>query len=304
MITHLRALKSLRILTGVTSVAVLGVAGVLYAMPPTAPAGSPAPPNPETPLPPAVVKPVVSDVELARGILAAFDADPILKDVNLIVSVVDRVAVIGGPVNSSEVMKRAEQLVRGVPGIDSVKNLCFVQADPDPLLRAVAERMKPGAKPTGSAALPGVAIPPSAPDGFLPPLPPIPPSDLAVGNNPNTVVAQKPGLPIGPAVGILGAPIAPPGMGAAPSPVGPIPTPGPAALTGSNTAKPDNLQAAIAAIRATNISFAKLTVEVKPDGALFISGSAVKPADVWAFAAQLAKLPGVARVAVDPNLVK
>jgi hypothetical protein len=35
-----------------------------------------------------------------------------------------------------------------------------------------------------------------------------------------------------------------------------------------------------------------------------IGGWAATPADVWDFAAALRKLPGVARVAVDPNLVK
>src|SRR5262245_11682130 len=307
MITHLRSLKSLRILTGVTSVVLLGVAGALYAMPPTVPPMHSSSPTPGAPPPPGATaaKPVeLSDVALARAILAAFDADPTLKDVNIVVSVVDRVAVIGGPVNSAEVMKHAEQVVRRIPGIESVKNTCFVLADPDPLLRAVANQMKPGAKPTGSAALPGVAIPPSAPEGFLPPVPPPPPSDLlAVGSTPNTVVAQKPlVLPVGPAIGVLGAPVSP-GSGAVTSPV-PLPAPGPAALTGSTSAKPGDLQAGITAIRTTDKRFDKLTVEVKPDGGLFVSGSAAKPADVWDFAAEVRKLPGVTRVAVDPNLVK
>ena len=62
------------------------------------------------PAPPVMVaKPVtISDVTLARAVLAAFDADPVLKDANILVSVVDRGAVIGGPVNSEEVKKRAE----------------------------------------------------------------------------------------------------------------------------------------------------------------------------------------------------
>jgi hypothetical protein len=62
----------------------------------------------------------VGDVALARSALAVVDSDPQLRDVNLVVSVVDRVAVIGGPVPSEEAGRRAEVLVRGVPGIAAV----------------------------------------------------------------------------------------------------------------------------------------------------------------------------------------
>src|SRR4051812_14780184 len=75
----------------------------------------------------------MSDVILARSALTAIDADPQLREVNLIVSVVDRVAVVGGPVASAEVGKRAETVVRGVSGIADVQNRCFVQEKPDPL---------------------------------------------------------------------------------------------------------------------------------------------------------------------------
>ena len=94
----------------------------------------------------------ISDVALARSVLAAIDADPVLKDVNLIVSIVDRAAVIGGPVVSEDVKKRVEQVVRGVAGVESVKNVCFVQTEPDPLLRAIAQRLKPDAKSSSSAS--------------------------------------------------------------------------------------------------------------------------------------------------------
>src|SRR5262245_38434261 len=65
--------------------------------------------------------PTVADVITARAALAAIDADPELKGVNLVVSVVDRVAVIGGPVNSAAQSRRAEQVVRAVPGITDVR---------------------------------------------------------------------------------------------------------------------------------------------------------------------------------------
>ncbi|MBN9118199.1 MAG: BON domain-containing protein [Planctomycetes bacterium] len=302
MLSHLSRFATLRTLAGTAALAVVGTAGALFAgdlLPPASPAA----------MPPA--KPVaISDVALARAVLAAIDADPVLKDVNLVVSVVDRGAVIGGPVATEEIKKRAEAVVRAVTGVESVKNVCFVQPDPDPLLRAVTERLKPDAKSTGVAALPGVALPPAAPEGFLPPVPPQPPSDLLAGA-PKPVEALRPSLPSGPAVSVLGAPTAPGGSGAAvkmvPQPTtGPAPLPtAPGALTGSAVpAKPTDVPAAVAAIRKGDPRFARLTAESKPDGGLFVSGWSAKPADAWDFAAELRKLPGVVRVAVDPQLVK
>jgi hypothetical protein len=306
MITHLSRLLTLRTLAAAACLGITAAAGALLAGdPPATPVATP---------PAAKAKPVaISDVTLARAVLAAIDADPVLKNVNLIVSVVDRGAVIGGPVTTEEVKRRAEVVVRSVPGIESVKNTCFVQADPDPLLRAVAERMKPGAQPTSVAALPSVAIPPAAPDGFLPPVPPQPPSDLlASAPAPGTVVAQHPTVP---PLGVLGAPVAPAGPGAVakvtplPPVASPTPTPAlptsPGSLTGTTTtAKPADLKAAVAAIRKNDARFARLLVELKPDGGLFISGWSAKAADAWDFATELRKIPGVARVAVDPQLVK
>ncbi len=58
----------------------------------------------------------VSDTVVSRNVLLAIDADPDLR-VNIFVSVVDGVAVIGGPVSSAAVAKRVEEVVRKVPGI-------------------------------------------------------------------------------------------------------------------------------------------------------------------------------------------
>jgi BON domain len=287
MITHLLLSKSLRALAGATCLATMSAMGVGYSA---------------DPLPPPVAKPVaISDVSLARAALAAIDADPVLKDVNLVVSVVDRVAVIGGPVNSPDVAKRAEQVVRSISGIEAVKNVCFVQADPDPLLRAVANRMKPGVKPTASAPLPGVAIPPGAPAGYMPPAPSEPPSDLlTLGHTSKTVVVHHPGSALNPAVGVLGAPTAPAAPGtASASPVVPAPASAPGTLTGTGP-----IPAAVANVRATDARFARLAVEQKPDGGLMVIGWVAKAEDAWDFAAALRKLPGVTRVAVDPALVK
>lgn len=294
MYAHPSRSNLLRTLAGVSCLALVGAAGALVAQPP-APAKT-APPV------------AVADVTLARAALAALDADPVLKDVNLIVSVVDRGAVVGGPVATDEIKKRAEAVIRGVPGIASVKNVCFVQSDPDPLLRAVAERMRAGTKASGAAALPGVALAPTAPEGHLPPLPPEPPSDLLAGAPGSTVVAQAPALP---PVRVIGGPVAPAGPGPVvkvqPLPPGPTAGPAPAlptapaALTG---ARPGDVQSAAAALRRSDARFARLAVEEKPDGGLFVTGTCAKPADAWDFAAELRKIAGVPRVAVDQALLK
>lgn len=302
MFTHLsRFARSsrLRTLAGAACLVALGAAGVLVASdplpPPAAPVVSAASPPAATP--PAAHRLAVSDVTLARAVLAAMDADPVLKDVNLVVSVVDRGAVIGGPVAGDDVRRRAEEVVRAVRGIESVKNACFVQADPDPLLRAAAERLRSDARPT-PAALPGVALAPSSPEGFLPPQPPQPPSDSLAGANESKTVVQRPHLP---GVSVLGAPVSPAAPGGAVSAAPPPAAPG--ALTGS-AGKPADIRAAVVAIRQADPRFTRLAVELKPDGGLLVSGWSARAADAWDFAARLRKIPGVAQVAVDQNLVK
>ena len=303
MLLHPLRSVSLRTLTGAACLALSGAAGILVAGDPLNPSAS----RPSAPS--AASKPItISDVTLARSALVAIDANPDLKGVNLIVSVVDRGAVIGGPVSSEKLRRRAEEVVRSVPGITSVKNTCFIQADPDPLLRAVANRLKPDAKPSEVAALPGVALPPAAPAGYLPPLPPPAPSDLVVAASPPGETTSQ--LPTVPLVSVLGAPVAPAGPSAVVrvQPLPPIATP-PAAQTlpttpGSLTAKPADVQTEITAIRKTDARFARLLVEVKPDGGLFVTGQSARATDAWDFATELRKLPGVVRVAVDPSLVK
>jgi hypothetical protein len=273
MLTHLSRSKLLRRVAGAACLVVSGAAGALIAQQPAEPLPAPltAPVAP-TPVAPAPRPVAIAEITLARTVLATLDADPVLKDVNLIVSVVDRSAVIGGPVTSEDVKKRAEAVVRGVPGIESVKNVCFVQTDADPLLRAMAERLKPGAQSDTTPPLPGVALAPAAPAGFLPGVPAEPPRDL-LALKPNTVAA-RPALP---PVSVLGAPVAPAGSGTV-AKVSPLPTitppappalpTTPGALTGSTTAP-------------------------------------AKPTDLGAAAIEeLSKLPGAGRIRVDPALVR
>ncbi len=292
MFTHLsRSVRSsrLRTLAGATCLVAFGAAGVLVAGD-----ALPAPARPSAAAPPAAKAAEVSDVTLARAVLAAFDADPMLKDVNLVVSVVDRGAVIGGPVTGDDVKRHAEEVVRGIRGIQSVKNGCFVQPDPDPLLRAAASRLRSEPR-RSTAALPGVALTPTSPEGYLPPVLSRPPADaLASVNEPKKTVVQRPSLP---GVSVLGAPVSP----VAPGTIHTAPAPG--SLTAA-PARPANLRAAVTAIRDADARFARLAVERKPDGGLLVVGWSAKASDAWDFAAQLRKIPGVTQVAVDQNLVK
>src|SRR5262245_52668752 len=114
--------------------------------------------------------PSLPDVVLARSALAALDAEAELKGVNLVVSVVDGVAVVGGPVPNAAAAKRAEQLLRKVEGIRDVRNACFVSAGPDPLLKAIADKGGSTLPPRPvMTELPGVLT------NQLPPVSPIPP---------------------------------------------------------------------------------------------------------------------------------
>lgn len=243
----------------------------------------------------AAESPGTSDVLLARSALAALDADPHLRDANLVVSVVDRVAVIGGPVTSADAGKRAAWVIQNVPGIAEVKNRCFVHAGPDPLLRAVADRVgtrRPlvpelppivaGARPTPTAALP----PPAASEVVSP----APVEQRRVAFSPTLPPADSVLLP---PVGVAAPPALPPPSRSA-VPATTIPS---APVTGTPTGRPADVLTAAGTVRGANPKFAALTVEMR-DGTLVIAGAAARTADAWEFAQALRRLPGVSRVAV------
>lgn len=242
------------------------------------------------PAPPASAVPGFSDVVLARSVLAALDAEPELRGVNLVVSVVDRVAVIGGAVPSAAVSKRAEQVVHKVEGVKDVRNSCFVAATPDPLLKAIANRQDSMLPPRPvMAGLPGVLTNQLSPDL------PLPPSMNVAASEPagSKVVALRPSN--AGAASVLGAPVGPVGSGiSTASP--PVPATAPGVLTGTAPVT-DNLLIAAGEARKADSRFAKLTVELR-NGTLVVGGSAPQASDAWDFAKKLQTLPGVTRVAV------
>lgn len=261
--------RALSIVRGFTAASVLGVAALAGAAEPRQPAAATTPAK-------------ASDVVLARSALVALDADAELRGVNFVVSVVDRVALVGGPVANLRQAKRAEEVVRALPGVADVRNTCFVAPGPDPLLRALADRLGSPLPPRPVMLdLPGVltGTMPSSP--FAPPVP-----DTAFAQNPTkpgTVVALRPaGEP-----GLLGAPV---GAAVAP-PFAPPATPG------VLTANRGDLLTAADAVRGSEPRFAKLTVELR-DGVLVVGGSAPLASDAWDFAQKLKSVPGANRVAV------
>jgi hypothetical protein len=252
--------------------------------------------------PVAAAPPGTADVVLARSALAAIDADRSLQDVNLVVSVVDRVAVIGGPVPTADHAKRAETVVRGVRGIEDVKYRCFVQPGADPLVRAVADRVGP-APWRAVPELPGVVPNPRT---GLASAAPAPSENVAAAVGPtgeSAVVVRRPANPAG--TGVLLPPVAAGGFGTVPPIVPPVVAPPTAVLTtgppgpapATVPGRPADVLTAAEAVRAADPRFAGLTVELH-DGTLVIGGSAVRASDAWAFAQALRRVPGVARVAV------
>lgn len=233
--------------------------------------------------------PAMSDVVLARSALSAIDADPVLRDANLLVSVVDRVAVVGGPVPTADHGKRAEALVRRVPGIVEVKNRCFVQDVPDPLLRAMSARPP---SPKSATDLPGVAASPKT--GLVEEYSPALGGNTfaAVEPTEKSVVARRPTNP--------GDSVLLPPVGATnPSPK-PTPTPAPSGVLAGRTA---DALAAAESIRKAERRFAGLNVTFA-NGTFVIAGSAARASDAWDLAQELRRIPGVPRVALGAVEVK
>jgi hypothetical protein len=220
-----------------------------------------------------------ADVALARAALAAVDADPQLRAATVVVSVVDRVAVVGGPVPSADAARRAEEVVRAVPGVAEVRNRCYVQPGADPLIRPVQDWPSPLPPRRLLADLPGV-VSPARPEAAGEPA-----ADAAVAAAPagQRRVAGKPSAP---ADNVLLPPVAPGGS------VRPA-TPAPGLLTGRPAGPLDAAEAA----RRADPRFAGLTLTLA-DGTLVIGGTAARSSDAWELARQLRTVPGVDRVAV------
>ncbi|QDU20241.1 BON domain-containing protein [Urbifossiella limnaea] len=226
----------------------------------------------------------VDDVKLARDALAVLDADPALRDFILVVSVVDRVAVVGGPVGTTAQKTRAADLVRAVPGVREVRNGCFVQIGSEPLLKSNLSAARP------LPVLPPVVIPlrpgstaEAPPTGDL--IAAAPQAEPLTGER--SVVARR---PANPGENILQPPVA--SSPAASAGVSPYP---PGVLT-TRPAFAESVETA----RRSDTRFAGLRAEFRDGGTVVITGTARRPADAWDFADLVRGVPGVTRVAVGP----
>ena len=216
------------------------------------------------------------DVALARAALSVLDDDPALRDCNLVVSVVDRVAVVGGPVATAAQKDRAAELVRRVPGVRDVRNGCFVQAGSEPLLRSnlSASRPLPVLPPVVIPLRPGSTTDAALPTGDL----------VAAAPVERSVVARR---PTNPGENLLQPPVATQPTVAAVSPYPP----------GVLTTRP-GFGDAVETTRRSDARFAGLRTEFRDGGTVVITGTARLASDAWDFAELVRGVPGVGRVAV------
>ncbi len=242
------------------------------------------------------------DVMLARAAIHAVHSDPRSQDLHLIISVVDRVAVIGGAVpTKAHGQEIADRIRQQVPGILEVKNRCYLSVRPDPLLSIMtASRTIRQPFPVDLPSL----LPGSQDEATVEPI-----MGSVEGGVANAapgemrVVARRLANPVD---HVLLAPIPFTEAGVSnPASVSPVPPPPltlpiwsptlptPGAIVGRT---PDVLSAA-EAIRKADTRFSGLRLDLK-EGTLTIAGSAARGADAWDLAQSLRVVPGVERVAL------
>jgi osmotically-inducible protein OsmY len=230
--------------------------------------------------------PLTSDIALTQRVEAAIGADAMLHSARLVISVVDGVAVVGGPVDSVQAQQRLTQIVRQVPGLRDAKISTWTSR-PE---RRAAWSSAP--YPTPSLSVPQLA---SAV---------IPNPDPRTGGR---IVSQRftlPPLLLEPVVRQQPAttPLT------TPSAYSPLPPPAPPAPNGPPqfpTIPPpavpvvprQDVAAAVETVRSASNRFGTLQADVR-SGVVTITGTAPDAADAWELANQLRKVPGVDRVIV------
>ena len=227
---------------------------------------------------------------------AALASDPELAGLNLTIDVLNRVAVVGGEVPDESVVPKVRAILRKVPGLVDVKVSGWVPAQSDPLSDLVGEKLRGESKPQvamkpAPSNLPLLVVQPRADQ--VPQRPLIPPLLVLPQSNCVEIVAQpKPQPPkddqripgtvtvqrFSPATQSqwLMEPIAPS-----------LP------MVSSKT----SLETSVAELRTSAERFAGLTIEFR-SRVVVIGGQARVHEDVWDFASQLRKVPGVEKVII------
>ena len=238
---------------------------------------------------PPQVSGVTTDAELTQRVQTVLNADAVLKSRSLIVSVVDGVAVVGGPVASADESARIRQLLQVVPGLSDAKVSAWVPAVEDPLKQKIAERLKNRDVP--AAASNRVAHADPRPNGrvvvqrYTPPAADRPSIPLLLEpiSQGRTTLPRRTDSAYSPAP--APAPPAPDGLPQYPT----IPPPA------VPVTPKEDVATAVEVVRASQTRFEGLTARAQ-SGVVTIDGTATEPDDAWEFAALVRKVPGVDRV--------
>lgn len=226
-----------------------------------------------------------TDIELALKIRSALARDPMLKHATPVVSVVDRIAVVGGPVPSEEAGRRLKELVQETTGLAGSRISVWAEPTDDPLKTLVSERIKAGVQPVAQAQ----------PSDLRPELGPLPYVTLDPRVS-GRIVAQR----AEPTAGMLLLDPVSPRASANPrqplpaSPTGKAQYPTIPAPSVPVNPEQNDLELAVEAARSKDPRFSRLKVAVQNDQ-LTISGQA-QDGVAWDLVAELRKVPGVRRV--------
>ncbi len=246
------------------------------------------------PMKPSILLAADSDKMLGLKASAALAADPELAGLNLTIDVLNRVAVVGGEVPDESVVPKIRAILRKVPGLLEVKVSGWVPAQSDPLAQMVGEKLRGESKPSVSlkptpSNLPSLVVQPRLDQmpqrPLLPPLLALPRPNFADvapepqrprddHRTPGTVIVQR----FSPSTHSqwLLEPIAP--------------------GTTSPSMKP-TLETSAEELRANDERFTGLTIEFR-NRVVVIGGQARSHEDVWEFATQLRKVPGIEKVII------
>jgi hypothetical protein len=246
----------------------------------------------------------IADDVLTLQVQNAIAEDPTLKPhhLNLLVNMIDGMAVIGGEVPDLKLIPHIEKAVRGVAGVRSVKVSGWLPAGNklDKFGEKVAEQMVPAKPPmpeTVKPLSPPVEPPPAPPLSIsapktAPQLKPLPPDAMFLDPIASTSTSKS---GVSPGAAPLPYPtIPPPGV-----PTQPILVP----ETGWQPVVPAPTRQAWEEVRKLDPRFAGMEV-LRNGRAYTITGRAAKLTDAWDFAEELQKMPGVETVVVGRVLVK
>ncbi|HEY2785306.1 MAG TPA: BON domain-containing protein [Fimbriiglobus sp.] len=243
---------------------------------------------------------------------AALEKDPVLKNLNLWLSVSDGVVLVNGGVPDEVTKGKIEAVLAKVPGVSVVRVTAWVAPAEDPIRKLVEDRLVgvPDAPLPNKYAAPSLAVNPILPGAVPDEIPGLP---VGIGAVPSpasrptgTVVAQRfdpasvGGFLQPPVVATNGSATLPPGFDVPPPPVGPAAYPTIRATrvpVAPVELSPADAALELLAVRKSDPRFAGL-IAVLRNGSALVTGSAATRADAEAFAGAVGKVPGVGRVAV------